>query len=131
MKIIVDASVAVEIATKRPQASRLRALTHSSEEVIAPDLIIAEIVNAIWKYHNFGLMPLAEAMESLDRGIRVPDTLVSCREVSAEAFALARNSKHPAYDMFYLALARRLNAPLLSLDRKSRQIAAVEGITVL
>jgi predicted nucleic acid-binding protein len=38
-------------------------------------------------------------------------------DLAALAFALARELDHSAYDCFYLALARRRAAPLVTLDR--------------
>ena len=38
--------------------------------------------------------------------------------LAAPALELARELGHPVYDCVYLALARRRNAPLITLDRK-------------
>ena len=43
---------------------------------------------------------------------RLPDTLFSSREIHWQAFLLSRTARRPAYDMFYLALARREGAAL-------------------
>jgi predicted nucleic acid-binding protein len=59
------------------------------------------------------------------------DTLVSGKDLYREAFLLARTSRLPAYDMFYLALARRDDATLLTVDRVLRQEAARQGVRVI
>lgn len=42
-----------------------------------------------------------------------------CREVFAESI----KNRHPSYDLFYLIVARRHNAAILSIDKKMKSIA--------
>lgn len=58
------------------------------------------------------------------------DSLVPSREIYGEAFLLARTTRRPAYDMFYLALARREDAALLTADAGLRKEAERQGIRV-
>ena len=55
---------------------------------------------------------------------------VTC-ELFRDAFLLARNAKRPAYDMFYLALARRQDAVLLTSDTALKKEAVRLGIQVI
>lgn len=53
------------------------------------------------------------------------------QEIYREAFALTRaQQSRAAYDMFYLALARRENAVLLTLDATLKKEAERAGIRV-
>jgi predicted nucleic acid-binding protein len=57
--------------------------------------------------------------------------LISHSEIYREAFALSRAQKsRAAYDMFYLALARREDAVLLTLDGTLKKEAKRAGIRV-
>jgi predicted nucleic acid-binding protein len=59
------------------------------------------------------------------------DEIVSLGGLYAEAFELARVHRRSAYDMFYIALAARESALLLTVDKGMAQLAADRGITVL
>jgi predicted nucleic acid-binding protein len=53
VKVVLDANCAIEIALNKPEGDRLKNLLDESEQVLAPDLLIPEFVNALWKYHQF------------------------------------------------------------------------------
>jgi predicted nucleic acid-binding protein len=56
---------------------------------------------------------------------------VPSQELYREAFALTRaQQRRAAYDMFYLALARREDAALLTLDSTLKKEARRAGIRV-
>jgi predicted nucleic acid-binding protein len=62
------------------------------------------------------------------------DLLVPDEELRLRALEIALNLKHPIYDCFYLALAEREGAALISADRKliaaGKRVKGVE-VTVL
>jgi len=130
VRIVVDASAAVEVALDGKHAAELGAFFEESEEVLAPDLLVAEVVNAIWKYHEFQQVDQNTCARALDFAVGLVDTLVSGKELYREAFLLSRLSRRPAYDMFYLALAKREDAVLLTLDAALKKIAGRQGIRV-
>jgi predicted nucleic acid-binding protein len=47
--LVVDASVAVKWLLDQPGDREARALVEGAEALIAPELIVAEVLNAIWK----------------------------------------------------------------------------------
>ena len=128
MRIVLDASAAVDVALDGRRAPQLGAMLEESEEVLAPDLLLAEIVNSIWKYHEFQQLELTTCVSALDSAVRLVDTLVSCQELYREAFLLSRTTRRPAYEMFYLALAMREDAALMTLDNALRKEATRQGI---
>ncbi|MGD0618897.1 MAG: type II toxin-antitoxin system VapC family toxin [Bryobacteraceae bacterium] len=58
------------------------------------------------------------------------DAFVPSIAIHSEAFLLARTARRPAYDMFYLALARREDAVLLTTDATLRKEAERQGVRV-
>ncbi len=91
--------------------------------VLAPELMLTEVANTLWKLQRAeqlaGLNPqqlLAEARDLVDRV--EPD-----RHLHVEAQALTCHLDHPVYDCLYLALVRREAATLLTADRHLRQLA--------
>jgi len=130
VKVVLDASAAIEVALARRLATPLAATLREADAVVAPELFVAEVVNTIWKYHHFEGLSLDACDRALDTGLGLVDELVSCRELASETFLLARISRRPAYDMFYLALARSRDALLLTTDAALKKEAARQGVRV-
>ena len=128
MKIVLDASAALEVALNRKGAAELSARLNESDEVLAPELFVPEVVNAIWKLHHFGNLSLSACDGALEVLLEFVDTLVPHRELYREAFLLSRTTRRPAYDRFYLALAMREDAALMTLDSALRKEATRQGI---
>jgi len=131
VRVVLDANAAVEVALDGKSAERLSAMLSQSEEVIAPELLIPEIVNAVWKYHQFAEFDLGKCDKLIELSVGLIDRFVPNREIYREAFALSRIQKsRAAYDMFYLALALREDAVLLTLDATLKKEAKRAGIRV-
>jgi len=129
--VVLDANAAVEVALEGKAAGLLSAVLAQSEEVIAPELLVPEIVNAVWKYHQFAEFDLGKCEKILELAVGLVDRLISHRAIYREAFALSRAQKsRAAYDMFYLALALREDALLLTLDGTLKKEAKRAGIRV-
>jgi predicted nucleic acid-binding protein len=116
--LVVDASVAVKWFLDEPGDREARALVERSEALIAPELIVAEVLNAIWKR-------LLAGDADIRQGSRVaavlPKLLAQIRSLgplAARALEIAAELRHPAYDCFYLALAEERRAKLVTADRR-------------
>jgi predicted nucleic acid-binding protein len=128
VKIVLDASAALEVALNRNRAAELSSHLDQADEVLAPELFVPEVVNAVWKLHHFGDLNLGACDAVLELLLDFVDTLVSCKVLYREAFLLSRTTRRAAYDMFYLALAKREDAALLTLDKALRKQALGQGI---
>ena len=130
MKAVLDASAAIEVVFGRNQAARLTGVIEQADVVLAPELFIPEVVNTIWKYHRFEGLGLDACDRALEAAIGLVDTFVSTKDIYGEAFLLARTARRPAYDMFYLALARREDAIFLTVDAALRKETERQGVRV-
>ena len=131
MKVVLDANCAIEIALNKKEGERLKARLDQADQVLAPDLLVPEFVNTLWKYHQFDQLSLELCDEALTCLLDLVDTFVPSREIYRDAFALSRAQKtRAAYDMFYLALALRENALLLTLDGTLKKEARRAGVRV-
>lgn len=130
MKRVLDASAAIDVALNRGRMPSLRRLLEDSTEILAPELLIAEAVNALWKEHRFGGLPPAICDEALDLIPGLVHTWVPLQALHREAFSLSRSTGHSAYDMFYVALALREDAILLTLDGTLKKEAKRVGVRV-
>ena len=132
IRFIVDASVVAKwfvLETGTPDAIKLRDVT-----LLAPDLIISECANILWKKVRRGeATPIqahlaAEILERSGMDLRPSALLVRA------ALRLSLNLDHPAYDCFYLALAEQEKCPFVTADRKlvnKVRRTAVAGIVTL
>ena len=130
MRVVLDASAAVEIALNRGKAAPLSAILDQAEQTLAPDLLFAEVVNAVWKEHQIGGLSLSICDEALSILPGLVDTVAASQDLYRQAFLLSRTVRRPAYGMFYLALARREDATLLTLDAALKKEALRQGVRV-
>ena len=131
MRLVVDTSAAIEVVLGRARSVEFARLLEDADEVLAPELIVAEVVNTIWKYHQFENLSLSICDRSIELALGLVDVFVPCKELYRETFLLARAARRSAYDMFYLALARREDAVLLSTDGALKKEAERQGLRVL
>ena len=128
MRLVLDASAALEVVLKRSRAGDFIRAIQDADTVMAPELLVPEVVNAIWKYHQFDRLDLNTCNQALELAIELADDLVSSKDLWREAFLLARKNRRPAYDMFYIALARREDAAILTMDKALRKEAERVGV---
>ena len=118
MTIVVDASVALRWCFQLNQSDRAEGLLRSGHHLIAPDLVIAEITNAAWKFVIFDRMAPESAVSAVREIVKAFEELVPMSALRDRALAIAIELRHPAYDCFYLALAERSTAPLVTADER-------------
>ena len=116
MKWVIDASVAAKWLAPEPDTPLAEALL--ADDLIAPDLLYAEVANILWKKQLRGEMDAATTQIGARWLLQVPLQVHVSASLLADALALALQLQHPAYDCFYLALARRVDAPLVTADRR-------------
>lgn len=124
MRVVVDASVAVKWLV--PEDGSDRAASLRTEELFAPRLIRAEVANTLATLERRGEMSPADAADAFalfqDAPVRIIDTDA---DLERAALAMALRLRHPVYDCIYLSLAERIDASLVTADR--RFITALVG----
>jgi len=118
MSLIVDASVAVKWFAAEEGSDRAEALLESREALIAPDLVLAEVSNVMWKKFRRGLLPPDQVVATARRLPQYFEQLIPIEELVERAAELTVTLDHPVYDCFYLALAERERLPLISADSR-------------
>ena len=131
MKIVLDASAALEIAGGRPQAERFAGLIVEAEIVLAPELLLVESGNALWKLWRFSTLNMAEIPPLLFDIQEMVDEWYPLIEIYNPATVLAVTQGVTVYDACYLYLAGSQEASLLTLDKKMAEAGRQLGITLL
>ena len=129
MIAVLDASAAIELILSRPAAEELSELVAKAELILAPDLYVAEVSNALWK-HAIASGDSEGYTELLDDAVALTDELIDSVSLYREAFALSTQHQHPVYDSLYLVVARRNSATILTVDRRLRSLASTLQIDV-
>lgn len=116
--IVIDASVAVKWFVRElgsDQAILLRdGLIEGKVNLVAPDLLLYEVVNALQFHRNLSLNMLKEnvgALLSLDLDLAPPSS-----ELLKTASTIAERHGLTVYDSTYLALAQSLSTSLVTAD---------------
>lgn len=131
MITVLEASAAVAIAMNLPESTKFQTNIDTSDMVIAPDLFVAEVSNAIWKYVKAGVLDSEQADCALERAVGLVDTFEPSLVLYREAYALSVDHLHPVYDALFLVLARRHNGVLATLDRRMADLASKLHIRIV
>jgi len=122
--IVVDASAVVRIIEGAEPAASFQEALLQADLVLAPELMLTEVANALWRLQRAGQLEADGLQRRLSRAVELVDVIEPDRHLQAEALALACHLDHPVYDCLYLALARREAAVLVTADKRLQQLAA-------
>ncbi len=124
MNHVIDASVACKWYLDETDSDKARKLVEGDGLLIAPDLVLAEVGNVLWKRRLRGEITQRQAEDAV---WHLPAVLflIAATDLLARALEIAVSLQHPIYDCFYVAAAERWNAPLVTDDQ--RLFAALRG----
>jgi len=123
MIVVLDASAAVEIALGRKNSGEFRELLRQSDLVLAPDTYPSEITNVFWKYASFSDLNVEKCEKGIDYCLDLIDDYIATKNLCREVFSESIKTEHSAYDLFYLIIARRHNASIITSDKKMKKTA--------
>ena len=116
---VVDASIAIKWIVEEPgTAAALRLRRH---RLLAPDLLIAECTNVLWK--KVRRRELSEDIARVSAGIlaRSDIEFEPMADLAEQAMGFSILLEHAAYDCFYLALADACGCDFVTADAALRQ----------
>jgi len=116
--LVVDASVVIKWLVPEIHALAAGRLLEAGAELIAPDLLFAEVANTMWKKARRGELTSEIAQELVDDLPRIAVQTFPCRDLASEAHAVAIATGRSVYDSMYLALAIRLDTRLVTADER-------------
>jgi predicted nucleic acid-binding protein len=125
---VIHASVAIKWIVQEQRTSEALALR--KRKLCAPDLIVAECANILWKKVRLKELTAGEASAAAQLLARADVELLPMREHFQTATDLAIELDHPAYDCVYLAVALAKGCAFVTADdrllRRVRQGARSE-----
>jgi predicted nucleic acid-binding protein len=135
--IVVDASVIVALYVDEPSSAPARAaLRHSMEagdELHAPDLLLVECANALWKRVGRGDLEREAAMAAIGALSTLEDLNRHPLDerLVPPALSLALAHSLTAYDAVYAALAVQLGGTVITVDSRFAERAATAGLPAI
>ena len=114
--VVVDASVAVKWFLPEIHAEAARRVLTTRRDLLAPDLIWAEVGNALWKQSRRAQLAPETARDILRDFERFPLRTSPAKGLLEPAWELAERFHISVYDSLYLALAVGHRCPLVTAD---------------
>lgn len=127
MSYVVDANVAIKWGIKEALHEEARHVLGLGRFLTAPDLISAELCNVLRRKVQVGEIGREQGREVIRFAHLVVRDPYPSRALADSAYELALELGHAAYDCFYLAHARLIDAPLITADTKFARKAAAAG----
>ncbi len=120
-RIVVDASVAVKWFLPEELSVEARQLLTMEYELLAPDLLWAELGNVLWKRHRRGELDQRTATQLVRDFSRIPIEFHASQRWNEAALEVAMQHDLTVYDGLYLVLAAGNDCRLVTADRRLRE----------
>lgn len=128
MNIVLDASAAAAIAFNRSGAPIFKQKLSEARHRYAPILYESEVTQVFWKSVRAGVLDEENAKKMIVEVLQYVDQFVDPVNSVLESLHESIRLDHSAYDMFYLTLARRKAATLLTCDKKLYDLCKSQGV---
>ncbi len=115
--LVIDASIAIKWVVEEDGTDWSLALRQKAR-LMAPDLIVAECANILWKKAQRKELRKDEALIAARLLQNAEIELIPCRALLESATRLAIELDHPAYDCLYLALAVENGCRFITADER-------------
>ena len=133
---VIDANVVVKLFVDEELSDEARELPGrlalpEADQFFAPDLLLAECANVLWKYVQFYGYDLEMARANLADLADLAIQMVPATTLFQEAFEIGCRLNIAVYDACYVALAEGLECPLVTADEPLVRRLAEGGLPVL
>ncbi|HWE21975.1 MAG TPA: type II toxin-antitoxin system VapC family toxin [Hyphomicrobiaceae bacterium] len=116
--IVVDANVAIKWVVEQPHFERAREIIAQGAELLVPAMFVAEVTTALWGYVRLRQITPAQAEAGLTSILEQISLIEEDADLAGEALSIGSELNHAPYDCFYLVLAMRRTAPLVTVDAR-------------
>lgn len=126
-RLVVDASVLIKLFIPENGSQEAIKALKQSRQLFAPDLVLAECGNVLWKCVRRGDLSEQNAGRILSDIMQMPIRLLPTHDLIVQAFAIATQSDRTVYDCLYIAAAIHTKAVMLTADRRLVEAMAGSG----
>jgi len=124
---VIDASALVELLLRSNTGARVERAV-SDAALVAPDVVNPEVVQSLRGLERGGKLTSARASTAIGRLAESEISRVPTKVLLREMWSLRANLS--SYDACYVALARALSCPLLTVDRRLTRAPRL-GVTLI
>jgi predicted nucleic acid-binding protein len=114
---VIDASIAVKWIVEETGTAEALSLRRQAR-LIAPDLLVAECANVLWKKVRLHEMSKDEALLAAGLLQHADIELLPTRSLLPAATSISIELDHPAYDCVYVALAVANDCSFVTADER-------------
>lgn len=119
---VIDSSVAIKWFVVEPYSREARALLDEYQtgelDLLAPDLIYAEVGNIVWKKHRLQGLAVPDAQSIIDTFCLIKFNVTATAVLLTDAYHLAVAHQRTVYDALYIALSLRESCKFITADEK-------------
>jgi predicted nucleic acid-binding protein len=94
------------------------AVLTSTDQIVAPDSLFAELGNVVWQWIKFQKLPLQTGLDTMRDAESLIDLVIPSSQIRDLALELAVSADHPFYDTLFVAAAIQIDTKVLTFDRK-------------
>lgn len=116
--LVIDASALIKLYIDEEGSEAMEAAVQYADLLLAPDLLLPETANILWKYVVRGQLSTADADELLGDILQMPIRFTASYDLIESALRIAVDTKRTVYDSLYVALAIHANATLVTADER-------------
>ncbi len=128
MNIVSDTNIFLAVALDEPEKNNIIRLT-SKTSAVSPEVLPFEIGNALTAMVKRNQITQKEALSAYQVASSIPVRLISIEIKQALSLALHYNIY--AYDAYFLQCAKQLSSPLITLDKRMKQVALDLNIEIV
>lgn len=116
--LVVDASVAIKWFVPEVSSPAAVLFLEGDHELVAPDLLLPEAGNILWKKVQREELTAETAGEILKELLHVPVRIEPSEPLVGAALELALRTRTTVYDCMYVVLSSLLDCELVTADRR-------------
>jgi predicted nucleic acid-binding protein len=115
---VIDSCVCVKWLIREEYSEKAISLLSSGLELVAPDIVLTEAANALWKTVKRRLLTPEQAEARFTNLPSFFSRLLPTFDLVPEALMLGMAIDVPVYDCVYVVAGRRVSASLITADTK-------------
>ena len=130
---VVDTSVVVQHFILQTYTSEAEVVLNQlclGDRLHIPEFCLIECANVFWKEVRLRGLPQREAERFIDELLAIPFEIAPVSELLPQALQFGITHQLAIYDSLYIALALRLNCPLITVDERQLNAATACGVVI-